>query len=555
MSPGKCASVAASDPSSFGRALVHVGARMATRPVPALQWATRLGAGMAAAGAQSAARALGWKGQPRLAPAPKDRRFSDPAWEERPWFLAQRQAYLAWSRSMRDLPAAAGLHGPEARKAGFAVDLVVDSLAPTNFLWGNPTALRKAVDTKGASVVSGLRNLADDVAENHGRPRQVDTSGFEVGTNLGCTPGRVVFRNELIELIQYEPATGTVFDVPLLLSPPWINRYYVMDLAPGRSFVEWAVAHGHTTFAISYTNPDESMREVGLDDYLLTGLGTAVDVVRRITGAPQVNLAGLCVGGTLAVMLEAWLAAAGKDKVRSTTLLNTLIDFSEPGPLACFTDARAVARVEERMAAQGYLDGREMATTFDALRPNDLIWNYVAANWLMGETPPAFDILAWNSDATRISAATHSQYLRSFYVENRLARGTMELAGQPLRLDAITADTYVLGAREDHITPWSSSYATTGLLENAAVRFVLSSAGHIAGIVNPPGPRRLHWINEALPKDPELWLAGAVEHEGSWWEDWVTWLADRAGRRRKPPEMGSAEHPVLCDAPGTYVHG
>jgi len=546
--------VADDDLGSFGKALVRVGARMATRPVPALQWASRLTVGMAAAGAQSAARALGWQGQPALVPSSRDRRFSDPAWDNHPWFLAQRQAYLAWSRCMRDLPGTAGLEGNQARKAGFAVDMVVDSLAPTNFLWGNPAALRKAVETKGASVVSGLRNLADDVAGNHARPRQVDASAFEVGTNLCCTPGKVVFRNDLIELIQYAPTTKTVFDVPLLMSPPWINRYYIMDLAPGRSFVEWAVDHGHTTFAISYRNPDESMRDLRLDDYLVDGLGTAVDVVRQITGADKVNLAGLCVGGTLSVMLQAWLADAGEDKVRSATLLNTLVDFGEPGPLAAFTDVAAVERVEARMAEQGFLDGRHMAATFDALRPNDLIWNYVGTNWLMGDAPPAFDILAWNADTTRIPAATHSQYLRSFYVENRLAKGTMSLGGRPLRLDAVTADTYVLGAREDHITPWASSYATTGLLEEASVRFVLSSAGHIAGIVNPPGPKRLHWINEALPHDPQEWLAGAEQHTGSWWEDWAGWIKARAGRRRQPPTMGSADHPVLGDAPGTYVH-
>ena len=548
-------SPARSDPGSFGQALARVGVGMATRPLPALKWTSRLTAGVAAAGAQSAARALGWKGQPTLAPSPKDRRFSDPAFEKNPLFLAQRQAYLAWSRCMRDLPGTAGLQGPHARKAEFAVDMVVDSLAPTNFLWGNPSALRKAVETRGASVVSGLRNLADDLAENHARPRQVDASSFEVGSNLACTPGKVVFRNELIELIQYAPTTKTVFDVPLLLSPPWINRYYIMDLAPGRSFVEWAVGHGHTTFAISYRNPDESMRDVNLDDYLVEGLGTAVDVVGKITGAAQVNLAGLCVGGTLSVMLMAWLARAGEDRVRSTTLLNTLVDFAEPGPLGSFTDAEAVARVENRMAEQGFLDGRDMATTFDALRANDLIWNYVAANWLMGETPPAFDILAWNADATRISAATHSQYLRSFYLENRLAKGTMTLAGRPLHLDAITTDSYVLGAREDHITPWTSSYATTSLLEEASVRFVLSSAGHIAGIVNPPGPKRLHWTNDSLPRDPEEWLAGATQHPGSWWEDWAGWIKERSGGQRQPPEMGNAEHAVLCDAPGTYVHG
>ena len=542
------------DPASFGPALAEVGMRMATRPLPLLQWTSRLAGGLAAAGVQSAARAIGWDGGPRIKPAPRDRRFADPAWDTNPWFLAQHQAYLAWAQCMRDLPEAAGLQGSEARRASFAVDQLVDGLAPTNFFWGNPAALRKAVETRGASLASGLRALADDLTENNGRPRQVDGSAFTVGGNLACTPGKVVFRNDLLELIQYEPATDTVHAVPLLLSPPWINRYYIMDLAPGRSFVEWAVQHGHTTFAISYRNPDESMRHVRLDDYLVDGLGTAVDVVRSVTGAPKVNLAGLCVGGTLAVMLQAWLAGAGEDKVRSATLLNTLVDFSRPGALEHFTDEEAVVLTEARMAEHGYLDGRAMAATFDALRANDLIWNYVANNWLMGEPPPAFDILAWNADPTRIAEATHSQYLRAMYLENRLAQGTMELAGRPLRLDTITADTYVLGAKEDHITPWVGSYATTGLLSKAPVRFVLSSAGHIAGIVNPPGPKRVHWVNDTCPSSAEEWLAGAEEHPGTWWHDWAAWLKGRAGARRKPPSIGNAKYPALGDAPGTYVH-
>ncbi|MGH9283403.1 MAG: PHA/PHB synthase family protein, partial [Acidimicrobiales bacterium] len=405
-----------------------------------------------------------------------------------------------------------------------AVDLLLDAMAPTNTLWGNPAALRSAIESRGASVLKGLANLADDVVDNNARPRQVDRSGFRVGENLACTPGKVVFRNDLIELLQYEPATTTVHEVPLLLSPPWINRYYIMDLAPGRSFVEWAVSHGHTTFTISYRNPEPGMGHLRLEDYLHDGLGTALEVVRAITGAPQANLAGLCVGGTLAVVLLAWLAhdaGSATSPVRSLTLLNTLVDFSRPGRLGAFTDAESVARVEQRMAETGVLDGRDMAATFDALRPNDLIWNYVGSSWLMGEPPPAFDILAWNADPTRIPAATHSEYLRSMYLENRLARNELEMAGRRLDLGAVDTETYVLAAKEDHITPWLSSYATTGLL-GGDVRFVLSSSGHIAGIVNPPGPKRTYWTNDDLDPSPERWRAAATGHSGSWWDDWAT---------------------------------
>jgi polyhydroxyalkanoate synthase len=536
----------------FGQALAQLGAAVARRPWLALPAAGRLAADVVATTAATARVALGESADPVVPPSPKDRRFSDPAWKTNPWFFGTGQAYLAWSRFMRDLAQRVDLEEPTAQKAEFAVGAVVDALAPTNFLPTNPAALRKAYETRGGSLLDGLRNFVDDLTENGGRPRQVDTSQVQVGRDLAVTPGKVIFRNDLMELIQYAPQTDEVFEVPLLLSPPWINKYYIMDLAPDRSFVEWAVKQGHTVFAISYRNPDESMRDVSMDDYLLNGLGRAVEAVREITGADEVNLAGLCVGGTLAVMLLAYLAEEEERTVRSVTLLNTLIDFSEPGPLKAFTDPATVERLERRMAEQGYLEGSEMAATFDSLRANDLIWNYVASGWLMGEAAPAFDILAWNSDATRLAEATHSFYLRSCYLENQLAQGKMTVAGRRLDLDQIEADTYILAASEDHITPWKSSYATTGLLPSR-LRFVLSSSGHIAGVVNPPSPKRRYWTNVDLPEDPEEWLAAATEHTGSWWGDWCEWMATRAGVRRSPPPMGSTAHPVLSDAPGLYV--
>ena len=536
-----------SDPAGLGPALARLATEVGSDPVTAMQAAVQLTSGLAAAAVQAGARAIGLEGGPESAPAQRDRRFSDPVWDSHPWFVWQRASYLAWAQTMKRLA-----EGSDDKKAVFAVAQLVDALAPTNFLATNPAALRKAVETQGASVVEGMANLLDDLAENDGRPRQVDASSFEVGRNLACSPGKVVFRNELIELIQYAPTTKTTFEVPLLLSPPWINRYYIMDLAPGRSFVQWAVEHGHATFAISYRNPDSSMRDVDLEDYMLLGLRAALDAVCEITGAPRVNVAGLCVGGTLAVMLAAFLAELGEDRVNSMTLLNTLVDFSRPGPLGNFTDAESVARVEELMAGPGYLEGRELATTFDSLRPNDLIWNYVSNNWLMGEQPPAFDILAWNADATRVPEATHSTYLRSCYLENRLAADGMTLAGRAVRPAAVKADTYVLAAEADHITPWLSSYATTGLL-GGPVRFVLTSAGHIAGIVNPPGPKRKYWTNDEISADPHEWRAGAQEHGGTWWEDWAGWVKARAGRRRQPFRIGGTNYPVLADAPGTYV--
>jgi len=542
------------DPISLGPALAKVGAALTANPFGVLEATSRFTARLGSAAAGMAARALGSRPQPELQPEPKDRRFADPAWDESPLFFGERQTYLAWARLVRDLIKAAGVDKATADKAGFGLGFLMDALAPTNFLFSNPAALRKASETHGISLLKGLRNFLDDVANNGGMPRQFDPDAFEVGRNLAVTPGKVVFRNELMELIQYAPQTKTTYEIPLLVSPPWINKYYLMDLAPGRSFIEWAVQHGHTVFAISYRNPDESMRDVSLDDYLVHGPREALDVIAEITGSPVANMAGLCIGGTLTAMLLAWLEAGGEHRVPTATFLNTIVDFAEPGPLGCFTDAASVARLEKKMARTGFLDATDMQKTFNALRANDLIFNYVASNWLMGQDPPAFDILTWNSDSTRMPATMHSFYLRYCYVENQLARDEMTLAGRPLHLGKVTAEVYIVGAVEDHIAPWTTSYATTRLL-GGPVRYVLTSSGHIAGIVNPPAAKRRYWTNEHLVADPQEWRAAAELHEASWWQDWTAWMAKRSGRRVRPPSMGSEAHPPIADAPGEYVHG
>jgi polyhydroxyalkanoate synthase len=545
---GPEAGLAAADPMSFGKALAQFGAEIARRPVPTAQALGRYGAGMAVAAAAAAGRAMGLDTPEAVPPPPKDKRFVDPAWERNAAFFGLLQSYRLFDRLVDDLLKVADLEEPWGGKARFALRGMVDALAPTNFFWTNPAALKRAFDTGGWSLVRGMRNFLNDLVTNDGLPQKVDRSAFRLGENLATTPGKVVFRNELMELMQYAPATDTVHEIPLLSSPPWINKYYIMDLAPERSFVEWAVKQGHTVFQISYRNPDRSMGGVRLDDYLLEGPRTALDVIGDITGATKVNMVGLCLGGTLTAMLLAWLAARGDDRVNSATLLNTLIDFSRPGVLGAFSDPEAVARVEARMAKRGYLESDEMSRTFDFMRANDLIWSYVASNWLMGEDPPAFDILAWNADGTRMPAAMHSFYLRACYIENQLARGEMELAGTRLNL----ADAYLLSAKEDHIAPWKAAYATTQLLAGN-VRFVLSSSGHIAGIVNPPSPKSKHWTNSENPPDPEAWLATAEEHQGSWWEDWTAWIGERAGGRRPPPPLGNDRYKPIGDAPGTYV--
>ena len=546
--------IAQLDPADFGGSLLSVIARAAGRPAEVAAAGLQFGTTLARIWPVATSRWLGSEVAPPVPFDARDRRFADPAWDDNPGYFAVRQAYLAARRLSEDL-LAAGRGNPLAdQKAQLAVGFSFDALAPTNFLATNPAAIKRAFETGGASLLAGARNLLDDLAHNGGRPRQVDTAPFELGRNLAATPGHVVFRNDLMELIQYAPQTKRVRSVPLLASPPWINKYYVMDLAPGRSFIEWAVQHQRTVFAISYRNPDASMRDVTLDDYLIHGPRTALDVISDITGSGTVDIVGLCLGGALTAMLAAYLAGTGDARIGSITLLNTLLDYSEPGVLGAFADEQTISRLETEMARTGVMEGSKMAGTFDALRANDLIFNYVVSNWLMGKSPPAFDILAWNADSTRLPAAMHSFYLRTLYAHNQLAKGEMELSGQLLSLADVKNDTYIVGAVNDHIVPWPSSYKATGML-GGSVRYVLSSGGHIAGIVNPPGPKAWYEVAQRNPEDAARWREAAERHSGSWWQDWASWADERAGRLGPAPPMGSERYPALGEAPGDYVRG
>jgi polyhydroxyalkanoate synthase len=541
------------DTAGFGQAMLAVLMRAAGNPAGVTSATLRFWTSLARIGPVAAARWVGADAAPPV-PAPDDKRFADRTWAGNPAFFTLRQAYLAASQLSRDLLAAGAGDTVADAKAALAAGFLLDALAPTNFLLTNPAAIKRAMETGGASLAAGARNFVGDLLSNGGRPRQVDTSSFRVGENIAATPGKVVFRNELMELIQYTPQTRKVRAIPMLASPPWINKYYIMDLAPGRSFIEWAVQHERTVFAISYRNPGSSMRDVTLDDYLIHGPRTALDVIGDITGSPRIDITGLCLGGALTGMLAAYLADAGDDRISSVTLLNTMLDYSEPGVLGAFTDEQTVARLEAEMTKKGYLDGNQMAGTFDLLRANDLIFSYVVSGWLLGEDPPAFDLLAWNADSTRLPAAMHSFYLRSLYIGNELARGELELAGQRLSLSAVKNDVYVVGAVNDHIVPWSSSYQATRLL-GGDVRYVLSSGGHVAGIVNPPGPKAWYETSPSNPADAAAWRAAATKRSGSWWEDWTEWSQERAGDRVQPPSMGSDRYPATGDAPGDYVRG
>ncbi|HEY5882669.1 MAG TPA: alpha/beta fold hydrolase [Nakamurella sp.] len=536
-------------------AFTRTAMALATEPYLALEVGTRYTTGILRAWASAGARAVGAKVDGPVEEK-RDKRFADPAWKDNAAFWLLRQEYELWEQALEELVEGAPIDDELRVKVAFLTQAMVDAVAPTNNFATNPDAVRRAVETGGLSVLKGSQNFLQDLAENEGMPQQYRKGVYEVGENLAVTPGKVVFRNDLMELIQYSPTTDQVYEIPLLFSPPWINKYYIMDLSPGRSLVQWAVDHGHTVFLISYRNPNESMRSVGMNDYLLDGPITALDVIQEITGREKCNLLGLCLGGTLTMISLTYLDAIGKDRINNATFLNTLTDFSQPGALGVFTDEVSVTKLEQQMNQTGFLPADNMAKTFNLMRGNDLIWHYVVNNWMKGEEPPAFDLLTWNADSTRMPAVMHAFYLRSCYLKNQLARGVMEIAGETLNMKSVDQDLYFLAAEQDHIAPWRSSYKGA-LIPTGNVRFVLSNSGHIAGIVNPPNPKSKHWFADLdeLPENPDEWLAAATMKPITWWEDWANWISERAGKQIAPPPIGSQTHPSLGDAPGTYVFG
>ncbi|MFN2460179.1 MAG: PHA/PHB synthase family protein [Candidatus Velthaea sp.] len=545
--------VAGLDMASLGDALRAVVAEALADPARMMTWATDVSSADQVIGANMLRRFMQETVEPFVSPAAGDKRFTDAAWTANPFLSSMLEGYLVRARAALALVEGSRLPDVTRRKAKFALTMLTDALAPSNVPWMNPTVVKEAFDTGGASLMRGMQNYLEDVRTNGGKPRQVSTGGFELGKNIAATPGRVVFRNELIELIAYEPQSATVHAVPLLCSPPWINKYYIMDLAPNRSFIEWAVRHGHQTFAISYRNPDASMADFGMDEYLRHGILAALSTVERITGSPQTNLAALCLGGTIALILLAYLAAKGEsERIGAATLTNTLADFSAPGDFGVFTDEATIERLERGMNERGYLDANQMSGTFDWMRANDLIWSYVVNNWFMGRRPPAFDILSWNADSTRMPAKMHSQYLRACYLHNALlVPGSFRIDGTPIDLGAIRTPLYVLGAEADHIAPWRTSYTTVRVVGGDDVKYTLTNAGHIAGIVNPTNnPKAWHRTKERAVKteSPDEWFAASEHRSGSWWEDWAPWAAARAGEEVTPYDLPPGEA-----APGRYV--
>ena len=538
------------DPASLSDAVRAVVADVMMDPIRMSTWLTGFVLAEQNVGLNMLRR-LGGE-SPNGSPFPGDKRFAEPEWRENPMLAGLLEDYKARTDAAMSLIDSARLPEATRRKARFAMQLMNDAYAPSNIPWLNPGVVKEATETQGQSLVRGMQTFLDDLANNNGYPRQVDRSGFELGRNLAATPGRVVMRNELIELIAYDPQTPKVHEVPLLCSPPWINKYYIMDLAPGRSFVEWAVKHGHQTFMISYRNPDVNLSHLTMDDYLRDGVLAALDAVQEITGAPKVNVAALCLGGTLAMIVLAYLAAHDQgDRVVSTTLTNTLVDFGSPGDLGIFTDEDTIARLEKKMHERGYLESAEMARTFDWMRSSDLIWSYVINNWFKGKKPPAFDILSWNNDSTRMPVAMHSQYLRACYLHNSIVKPNAFVIGDtPIDLGKITTPLYVLGAENDHIAPWRATYQTTQYVSGPS-KYVLTNSGHIAGIVNPPGGKKTcHYTKpQALRgESADAWLETADRHNGSWWEDWAPWAEGHGGTMREPYALPDGER-----APGLYV--
>jgi polyhydroxyalkanoate synthase subunit PhaC len=488
------------------------------------------------------------------APAPAaDKRFAAPEWQNNPVYRMLRDVYLLASDWLLHRVEGLDLEPAERQRIEFHLRQFIDAMSPNLLLISNPVALRRAMETGGASLTDGLRNLLSDMQE--GRLSMVDATAFAPGRNLAMTPGKVVHRNKLIELIQYSPTTDTVHATPLLILPPWINKYYIMDMQPKNSLVHFLVSQGFTVFMVSWKNPDASMEDTTIDDYMDLGPIEASDVIREITGSNDVNVMGYCIGGTLLAMTLAWLAAKNDDRFNCATFMVSLQDFTKVGDTAVFLGEPTVDFIEQQMMERGYLDSREMSNMFNLLRSNDLIWSNVVNNYLLGNKPPAFDLLYWNSDGTRMARAAHSWYLRNTYVENNLiVPGRVTLKGEALDLGRIKLDTYAVGAERDHIVPWDAAWRITQLA-GGKVRYALGSSGHIAGIINPPGGKGSYWTvknDEAFATAAE-WRKAATQNDGSWWSDWAAWLAARGGPRGKPPAPGSVRHPPLANAPGTYV--
>lgn len=544
------------DEFGIARAFLELWGRLALHPVTVARSQASLVRDYGALLSSTVRRLLGQAVDP-IVDAGKDSRFKDDDWRDLALFDFIKQSYLLAARAMQDLVAQdLGLSEESRKKVLFFTRQYVEALSPSNFLFTNPVVLRETVRTGGLNLLRGYNNLLKDLEAGEGalRVRMTDTSAFKVGVNVATAPGKVIAQNSLSQLIQFEPTTERQYKRPLLIIPPWINKYYILDLREKNSFIRWATGQGHTVFVVSWVNPDAALAQKGFEDYMTEGPLAALDVIEQVTGERSLNVVGYCLGGTLLGSTLGYLTAQGDTRVASATFLASLLDFSIPGELGVFIDEKQVANLERRMNQRGYLEGSEMANTFNLMRSSDLIWSFVVNNYLMGRDPPPFDLLYWNSDSTRMPATMHSFYLRNMYLKNllRVPNG-ITLKGTPIDLSRVKVPAYFVSTAEDHIAPWKSTYLGAQAL-GGPVRFVLGGSGHIAGIVNPPSANKYGFMsNEARPADPDDWMSGARRHEGSWWSDWQAWVSGLSPEQVSARKPGSGPRPALEDAPGSYV--
>lgn len=554
--PGDTRSELASNVADAAKTLGAVAERWFAKPEQAVAAQADLFSGLTDIWSQTLRRFSGEDAPPIVPPDPSDKRFLAPEWQDNPFFDWLRQSYSLTSRWAGEaVERTEGLDPPTRAKAAFYTRLIASALSPSNFVATNPELLRATLDARGENLVRGMKMLAEDLSAGHGmlKLRQSDESKFELGVDMANTPGKVVFRNEVMELIQYVPTTETTLARPLLIVPPWINKFYVLDLNAEKSFVRWAVAQGLTVFVISWVNPDEKQAEKGFDAYMREGVLAALDAIEKATGENRVAAAGYCVGGTMLAATLAYMAEKGDPRIDSVTFLATQVDFTDAGDMQVFIDEARLAALDEAMARTGYLEGVKMATTFNMLRPNELFWTYFVSNYMKGVEPAAFDLLTWNSDCTRIPRANHLFYLRNCYIENNLARGEMVIDGVRLNLRKVKIPIYELATKDDHIAPARSVF-TGAKFFGGEVRYVLAGAGHIAGVVNPPAKNKYQYWTGGPPAGVfEDWVKSAEETKGSWWPDWLAWLTAQAPKRVPARQPGGGELAPLCDAPGEYV--
>ena len=544
------------DELGVGKAFSELAGKLMSDPFKLVQMSMRMWQDYFSLWQSTLLKASGSDAPAVAEPGKSDNRFRSEWWQNSLVFDYIKQSYLIAAQNIqKSVSEVEGLDPTTARKVRFFTRQYIDALAPTNFVLTNPEVLKTTIDTGGKNLLDGLNHLLQDIDRGEGKLAisMTDPKAFRMGENVASTPGKVIFQNDLMQLIQYQPTTSAVFKTPLLIVPPWINKYYILDLREKNSFIRFALDQGITVFVISWVNPDEKHANKTFDDYLLEGPRAAMDAIEQATGEHDINMIGYCLGGTLTASLLAWMAAKGERRVKSVSFFTTLIDFSEPGELGVFVDEDAVNKLEKKMSARGYLEGSDMASTFNMLRANDLIWSFVVNNYLLGKEPFPFDLLYWNSDATRMPAKMHTFYLRNMYIKNKLREpGGITLAGEPIDLSKVDVPAYFISTIEDHIAPWKATYLGAQLLKGP-VRFTLGGSGHIAGIVNPPGANKYwYWTNDSIRDSAEDWLATADKRPGSWWTDWSAWISGFGGDK-VPARIAGGKLKSIEDAPGSYA--